>query len=242
MIFPTVPSPSYRPNRKVIEDFFRLLMDALYCHPMEFTKSSLLPGIVQAALGSLALELENPLTAVLHFLRDLLGYAVGHVPSAMEANILPEMEAIIRGMINANGSALCSRIMSGMIFTFPRDCVMDGAGALMTLIEMDPQASVAWIRESLNMLPPKILSANELLTFIHQIQEYTLSSRQLLTTSAADSRDYRKIQCRIQHFVAILSRRAIFLPPGKVRKLFGEGVISIVSFFEGRPAFMEMWN
>ena len=209
MIFPTVPSPPYRPNRKVIEDFFRLLMDALYCHPLEFTKSSLLPGIVQAALSSLALELENPLTAVLHFLRDLLGYAVGHVPSAMEANILPEMQAIIRGMISANGSALCSLIMSGMIFTFPRDCVTDGAGALMTLIEMDPQASVAWIRESLNMLPPENLSADERLKFIHQIQEYTLSSGQLLTTSAADSRDYRKIQRQIQDFVAIYRRRVI---------------------------------
>ena len=71
----------------------------------------------------------------------------------MEANIRPEMQAIIRGMISANGSTLCSLIMSGMIFTFPRDCVTDGAGALMTLIEMDPQASVVWIRESLNMLP-----------------------------------------------------------------------------------------
>ena len=126
----------------MIEDFFRLLMDALYCHPVEFTKSSLLPGITQAVLVSLALELENPLTAVLHFLRDLLGYAVGHVPSAMEADILPETQAIIRRMISANGSILCGLIMSGMIFTFPRDCVADGAGALMTVIEMDPQASV----------------------------------------------------------------------------------------------------
>src|SRR5436189_2607846 len=107
MISPTVRFPSLRPKRKVIEDFFRLLMDALYCHPMEFTKSSLLPGITQAVLVSLALELENPLTAVLHFLRDLLGFAVGHVPSAMEADIQPETQAIIRGMISANGSILC---------------------------------------------------------------------------------------------------------------------------------------
>ena len=149
-------------------------MDALHCHPMEFTKSSLLPGIIQAKLGSLALELENPLTAVLHFLRDLLGYAVGHVPSAMEANIRPEMQANIRGMISANGSTLYGLIMSAMIFTFPRGCVTDGAGALMTLIKMDPQASVAWIRESLNTLPAENLSADERLKFISQIHEYTL--------------------------------------------------------------------
>src|SRR5437762_25848 len=116
-------------------------MHAFYCHPAEFTKSSLLPGITQAVLVSLALELEAPLTAVLHFLRDLLDFAVGHAPSAMEANIRPEMQAIVCGMISASGSTLCSLIMSGMIFTFPRDCVIGGAGALMTLIEMDPHAS-----------------------------------------------------------------------------------------------------
>ena len=199
-------------------------MDALYCHPMEFTKSALLPGIVQAALASLALELENPLTAVLHFLRDLLGYVVGHVPSAMEANLRPEMQTIIRGMISANGSALCGLIMSGMIFTFPRDCVTDGAGALMTLIEMDPQASVAWIRDSLNMLPHENLSADERLKFIRQIQEYPLSSRQLLMASAADSRDYRKIQRQIQDFVAIYRRRVISPRNTSEGKGFAEGV------------------
>src|SRR5579859_4799415 len=128
-------------------------MDALYCHPLEFTQSSLLPSIVQAALASLAIELENPLTAVLHFLRDFLGYAVGHVPSAMSAEVPTEMQTAIRSIIAANGADLCSLIMSGMIFTFPRDCVVDGAGVLMTLIEMDPETSVRWTANSLTMLP-----------------------------------------------------------------------------------------
>jgi len=144
-------------------------MDALYCHPLEFTSSSLLPTIVLAALASLALELENPLTAVLHFLRDFLGYAVGHVPSAMASEVPAEMQIAIREMIRAHGSTMCSLIMSGMIFTFPRDCVVDGAGALMTLIEMDPETSVAWIANSLNMLPSENLSQEERSKFITQI-------------------------------------------------------------------------
>lgn len=151
-------------------------MDALYCHPLEFTKSSLFHLIMQAALGSLALELENPLTAVLHFLRDLFGYAVGHVPSAMSSDMPAEMQTIIRTMISDNGSALCSLIMSGMIFTFPRDCVVDGAGALMTLIEMDPEASVSWIAESLAMLPTENLSQEERMKFMNQIAEYPFLS------------------------------------------------------------------
>jgi transportin-3 len=147
-------------------------MDALYCHPSEFTKSPLLPTIVQAALVALSIELENPLLAVLHFLRDFLGYAVGHVPSAMQSEVPPEMRDAIRNMIGIHGSEMCSLIISGMIFTFPRDCVLDGAGALMTLIEMSPQASVVWISNSLAMLPAENLSPDERSRFISHITEY----------------------------------------------------------------------
>ena len=193
----------------MIEDFFRLLMDALFCHPLEFARSPLLPSIVQATLASLALELENPLTAVLHFLRDFLGYAVGHVPAAMESDVPIEVQTAIRRMISASGPNMCNLIMSGMIFTFPRDCVMDGAGALMTLIEMDPETSVAWIANSLNMLPAENLSAEERTRFIGQIAEYDPNGTYGLTHSAAQGKDYRRIQRQIQDFVAIYRRRVI---------------------------------
>jgi transportin-3 len=212
----------------VIEDFFRLLMDALYCHPMDFTKSAFLSPIVQASLASLALELENPLTAVLHFLRDFLGYAVGHAPSATGIEVPLEMQTAIRGMISSNGAMLCRLIISGMIFTFPRDCVVDGAGALMTLIEMDPQTSVAWIANSVGMLPPENLSAEERTKFITQIAEYDPGT--LLTTSAATGKDYRRIQRQIQDFVAI-SRRRVISPRSKSQ---GEGFFDGIAFrFQG---------
>jgi transportin-3 len=210
----------------VIEDFFRLLMDALFCHPLEFTKSPLLPTIVQAALASLALELENPLTAVLHFIRDFLGYAVGHVPSSMESEVPVEMQNAIRAMIGAHGSTMCSLIMSGMIFTFPRDCVMDGAGALMTLVEMDPETSVNWIANSLQMLPAENLSQEERTRFISQVAEYLLKHRQVLTHSAAAAKDHRRIQRQIQDFVAIYRRRVI----SPRSKSGGKGFIEGVSF------------
>jgi transportin-3 len=210
----------------VIEDFFRLLMDALFCHPLEFTKSPLLPTIVQAALASLALELENPLTAVLHFIRDFLGYAVGHVPSSMESEVPVEMQNAIRAMIGAHGSTMCSLIMSGMIFTFPRDCVMDGAGALMTLVEMDPETSVNWIANSLHMLPAENLTQEERTRFISQVAEYLLKHRQVLTDSAAAAKDHRRIQRQIQDFVAIYRRRVI----SPRSKSGGKGFVEGVSF------------
>ena len=157
----------------MIEDFFRLLMDALYCHPLEFTSSQLLPTIIRAALASLALELENPLTAVLHFLRDFLGYAAGHVPSAMEMAVPPDMQTAIQAVVSANGSDLCSLLVYGMIFTFPRDCVVDGAGALMTLVEIDPNSSVQWIARALHLLPQENMSQQEVTRLLGSITEYT---------------------------------------------------------------------
>jgi len=145
-------------------------MDALYCHPIEFYKSALLPWIMLAILSSLSSELENPLTAVLHFLRDLLGYTVGHIPSAMQTEVPPEMQATLHELVLNNGPILCTALVSGMIFTFPSDCVMDGAGALMTLIEVNPSASVNWIAQSLDTLPQEHLSLEERHRFLAQIQ------------------------------------------------------------------------
>jgi len=145
-------------------------MDALYCHPIEFSKSALLPWIMLAILSSLSSELENPLTAVLHFLRDLLGYTVGHIPSAMQTEVPPEMQATLHELVLNNGPILCTALVSGMIFTFPSDCVMDGAGALMTLIEVNPSASVNWIAQSLDTLPQEHLSLEERHRFLAQIQ------------------------------------------------------------------------
>ena len=199
-------------------------MDALYCHPLDFTKSPLLPSIVQAALESLALELENPLTAVLHFLRDFLGYAVGHVPSAMQSEVPAEMQNDIRRMISIHGSSMSSRIISGMIFTFPRDCVVDGAGALMTLIEMGPETSVAWIANSLSVLPPGNLSQEEQSKFLAQIAKYFVCDLKSLTCSAASTRDYRRIQRQIQDFVAIYRRRVISPRTKAERRGFIEGM------------------
>jgi transportin-3 len=123
---------------------------------------------------------------------------------------------------SSNGAMLCRLLISGMIFTFPRDCVVHGAGALMTLIEMDPQTSVAWIANSVAMLPPENLSADERNKFITQIAKYDPGT--LLTSSAATGEDYRRIQRQIQDFVAIYRRRVISPRSKSQGKGFFDGV------------------
>lgn len=99
-----------------------------------------------------------------------------------------------------------------MIFTFPRDCVVDGAGSLMTLIEMDPETSVAWIAHSVGLLPAENLSTQERTKFVSQLAD------------AANGKDYRRIQRQIQDFVAIYRRRVISPRSKSQGKGFFDGV------------------
>ena len=162
-----------------------------------------------AILSSLGSELENPLLAVLHFLRDMLGYTVGRVPSAMPSDVPPEMQSKLRELVINNGAILCTVLMSGMVFTFPSDCVLDGAAAMMTLIEVDATASVSWIAQSLEALPQEHLSSEERHRFLAQIQTYGLITLLELTYRSASHKDYRRIQRHIQDFTAICRRRVI---------------------------------
>jgi transportin-3 len=200
-------------------------MDALYCHPMEFSTSPLLPWIMLAILSSLGSELENPLLAVLHFLRDLLGYTVGRVPSAMPSEVPPEMQSKLRELVVNNGAILCTVLMSGMVFTFPPDCVLDGAGAMMTLIEVDATASVSWIAQSLDALPQEHLSSEERHRFLAQIQAYGSLGSHGLTVRSASHKDYRRIQRHIQDFTAIYRRRVIAPRHKGGRRGVFEGVV-----------------
>jgi transportin-3 len=153
------------------------MMDAFYCHPLKFTQSPIAPMVLQAALVSLSLELENPLTAVLHFIRDMLGYSIGRVPSVVAATVPLEMQTRLRALVLAHGAETARLLLSGMIFTFPRDCVVDGAGALMTLIEIDQEASVKWLEGALRSLPPETLGAHELASFVSHLEEFDLCER-----------------------------------------------------------------
>ena len=46
------------------------------------------------------------------------------------------------------------RILTGMMFSFPRECLQDASGVLLTLFELMPEQVPVWVRNTLAMLPP----------------------------------------------------------------------------------------
>jgi len=66
----------------VIEDFFRLALDALVFHAHRVILSPLMSHVLEAACAALNVLKVEPLTANLHFLRDFLAYGLEDSPTS----------------------------------------------------------------------------------------------------------------------------------------------------------------
>ncbi len=148
-------------------------MDALFYYPHRFIASSLFGPIFSATLATLSLQQVPPLTAALHFLRDLLAYG-GDNPPQSALNSHPnyaEVKEALRKLALAQGEMLLQRVLVGMMFSFPRDCVSDASGVLMDLVQLAPESVGGWIAKTIRMLPPGTVhdsEADRLMTQINQ--------------------------------------------------------------------------
>lgn len=144
----------------VIEDFFRLVIDVLLYYPYQAIHSNLMKPVLSAASSSLTLLKEEPLIATLHFLRDFLAYG-GETPltSSFDGSSTPaatnseEMQSAVKQLLAGEGEALVQRIMTGMMYTFPRDCFPDASGVLLGMFQVLPQQTAGWLGSTLSMLP-----------------------------------------------------------------------------------------
>jgi transportin-3 len=146
----------------VIEDFYRLLVDALLYYPYKLIRSTLFAPIFQAAISALALEQRDPLNASLHYLRDVIGYGGDNPPSSSNSPNPPDIQRAVQELILANGEMLIKAILAGMMITFPDDCFTDGSGALLGLFELMPQQTASWVDKTVRMLPSGTVNEPEI--------------------------------------------------------------------------------
>ncbi|OBT45639.1 hypothetical protein VE00_03515 [Pseudogymnoascus sp. WSF 3629] len=145
----------------IIEDFFRLLTDTVLYYPYRLIPSELFTPILQAALSALSLEQREPLTATLHYLRDVIAFGGPNPPISTGQPNPPAVQAAMQNILAAHGEELVKRVMAGMMITFPRDCFADGSGVLLELIELMPEAAVGWVAVTVRMLPEGTVSPEE---------------------------------------------------------------------------------
>ena len=143
----------------VIEDFFHLLMDALIYYHQQLIPAAICQPIISASLSALTLEQQPPLTTTLHFLRDFLSYGTDHPNSSSfdepsQRALSPHLKEAVKRLASSQGEILTQRILTGMMFHFPRDCFADASGVLLGLFEILPQDTALWVKKTLDMLPP----------------------------------------------------------------------------------------
>ncbi|TVY47971.1 Uncharacterized protein LOCC1_G002612 [Lachnellula occidentalis] len=183
----------------VIEDFYRLLTDALLYYPYKLIRSALFVPIFQAGISALALEQRDPLIATLHYLRDVIGYGGDNPPSSTNSPNPPEIKQAVQELIISNGEFLVKQIMAGMMITFPSDCFTDGSGALLGLFQLLPQQTANWVDKTVRMLPPGTVREAEIDKLMTGIRERL----------ALGEDGHRKVRTLLQDFTNIYRRRYV---------------------------------
>lgn len=153
----------------VIEDFFELLIDALIYHHQQFISASICEPTLSAAISTLTLQQSGPLEATLHFLRDFLSYGTNNPNSSSfgddRRDSKPhnpiEIQQAVKRLVGLQGEVLVQRILTGMMFHFPRDCFADASGVLLALFQLIPQETAVWVKATVGMLPSGTVKSGE---------------------------------------------------------------------------------
>ncbi|KAI5918622.1 exportin 1-like protein [Camillea tinctor] len=194
-------SPQELPD--VTEDFFRLVVDGLLYYPQKFIPSPLFTPIFEAAISVLVLEQREPVSATLHYIRDVLAWAAKYSPSSYEhlsPTVAEQLRTLVKQLLIAQGGMLIKRILAGMMITFPGDCFADASGALLTLFEVLPEQTVVWVDQTLRILPEGTVTSIEVDRLMTKIRE---------RLSANDSGDVRQIRSIMQDFTNTYRRRYV---------------------------------
>ncbi|CAD6500733.1 BgTH12-06440 [Blumeria graminis f. sp. triticale] len=183
----------------VIEDFYRLLVDALLYYPHKLIFSPLFPPIFQAAIVALSLEQRDPLNAVLHYIRDLVGYGGSNPPSSGKVHHSSDIKEIVQRLILANGEHLVKQLFAGMMINFPNDCFTDGSGALLGLFELFPQQTTNWVDATIRMISLSTVGEHEVNRLMNGIRENISQGPDGL----------RKVRSQLQSFTNSYRRRYV---------------------------------
>lgn len=183
----------------VIEDFYRLMIDALLYYPHRLIFSNLFPPIFEAAIASLALEQRDPLAASLHYLRDVVSYGGENPPSASDAPNPPQVRQAVQALLRLHGEQLVKQILAGMVITFPNDCFTDGSGVLLALLELMPQDTVGWIDTTVRLLPVGTVNNAEIDKLMRNIRDKLSQGKD----------GFRKVRSLLQDFTNTYRRRYV---------------------------------
>lgn len=189
----------------IVDDFFRMIEDILIFFPVELLSSDLLYPTYQAGLIALSLTEYDPIISALHFFKDLFGYALDKPSNSKEPNNGPAAEAgkkLVFDLVNEKqgGEELLGRLVQGLIYTFPKDCITTASSVFPSLMQVAPRASglfESWLSKALDNLPQDSIGEVERRKLIERV------------SSCLKSGDYRRAQTAVRDFCNVCARRNV---------------------------------
>lgn len=166
-------------------------------HSTSLITSNTFTPIIEASLASLVLEQVDPLIAVLQFLRDVLAYGRDAPPTSLGTAVPASVQQTVKTVSANMGERITQRILSGLMYSFPRDCVPDSSGVLLALVELHPQQWLMWVTGTLGLLPAGSVSDVEANKFLTSVQ------------SAIKDKDWNKIRYTLRDFTAWYRRKNV---------------------------------
>lgn len=167
-----------------------------------------MPAIISAAADALNLLKVEPVMAVLHCLRDFLAYgrpdpptstlSFGHDTHEPRTNP-PEVRQKVAEILSTIGEALTQRVLIGMMFSFPSDCIPDASGVLLGLFQVVPEAASQWVGKTLHLLPAGSIREEEATKLMKGIE----------AKLAGGDGEVRRIRGLLQDFTSSYRRRNV---------------------------------
>lgn len=180
----------------VVEDFFRLMTDALHGNAEMFFQSIYLETTLQACLASMVIEQQESLISVLRFLRDCLCWGLPSPPVSGQ-QITESSKLILSQNIVKYGQDITKIVFPGQLYNFPRDCIGEASGAILTLLEIQTPATMSWLEASFSRLPVGSVSVEEKQKFLSGMAE------------SCQKEDFKRARSQMQDLTTLYRRRMV---------------------------------
>ncbi|ODV87402.1 hypothetical protein CANARDRAFT_26802 [[Candida] arabinofermentans NRRL YB-2248] len=188
----------------LVEDFFRMTDDILMFTPIELLQADeMIQPIFETAIKSLSIYYEyESITAILQFLIDFYSWGFETPPISFMDDIPENLKFKILNFAMNTGEQLISKLMYGLIYSFPSDCWPDTNELIVKLIKLSTlegssKLSLGWLDKFLSSLPQGSVNEKERLKLLSTVE------------IAINSKDYRRVRSSIRDFANWYRRKNV---------------------------------
>ncbi|KAG7920036.1 hypothetical protein KL927_000716 [Ogataea polymorpha] len=188
---------------ELVEDFFRMGNDVLMFLPVKLLESSLVEPVYRVAVRALETYPEyGTISSVLQFLVDLYSWGFETPPVSMADDIPEALKYKVLNFAVATGEELLTKLLGGLIFTFPSDCWPEANELVVKLVKLSmlqggSKVGLGWLDRAMLSLPRGSVSDSERLKLLRTVE------------TAINSNDFRRVRTSVRDFVSWYRRKNV---------------------------------